>query len=222
MLGKHLVCAIALLSLVSGLSACNDDGRGGPPPSFTTQIGSDPAFDGDIALTSSNIFVVTQGMSSQVQSVFAGIDPGSFDEYRTFLDFPLGGQGGVPTDAIISAAYLDIYVNSLRPANGSLPLRIELVTFQPPTLIPSDFDTTQQPAIAFIQVNPPIIGADVGTNISVDITSLMIQAQRLGLPDLQLRIMEDLGPAIPVIMEINDTTGANRASFAPLLTVTYF
>jgi hypothetical protein len=37
-----------------------------------------------------------------------------------------------------------------------------------------------------------------------------------------VRIMEDLGPPIPVLIEIDDTTGANRALHAPLLTVTYF
>jgi hypothetical protein len=34
--------------------------------------------------------------------------------------------------------------------------------------------------------------------------------------------MEDLGPAIVGLMEINDTTGANRSLRAPVLTVTYF
>ncbi len=50
----------------------------------------------------------------------------------------------------------------------------------------------------------------------------MIEAQRLGLLDFQVRIMEDLGPAIPILLEINDTTGVNRGSLGPLLTVTYF
>jgi hypothetical protein len=50
----------------------------------------------------------------------------------------------------------------------------------------------------------------------------MIEAQRLGLLDFQVRIMEDLGPASPILMEIDDTTGADRGTFAPLLTVTYF
>jgi hypothetical protein len=50
----------------------------------------------------------------------------------------------------------------------------------------------------------------------------MVQAQRQGLVDFQVRIMEVLGPAIPVLMVIDDSTGANRTSLAPLLTVTYF
>jgi len=73
-----------------------------------------------------------------------------------------------------------------------------------------------------VQVTPPFSQADVGTNVSIDVTSLLVQAQQLQLPDFQLRILEDLGPAIPVLIEIDDATGANRASQAPLLTVTYF
>jgi hypothetical protein len=57
--------------------------------------------------------------------------------------------------------------------------------------------------------------------VSIDVTSLLVQAQQLQLPDFQVRILEVLGPAIPVLIEINDTAGANRASLAPLLTVTY-
>jgi hypothetical protein len=50
----------------------------------------------------------------------------------------------------------------------------------------------------------------------------MEEAQRRGLTDFQVRILEDLGPAIPVLMIMDDSTGANRANRAPLLTVTYF
>jgi hypothetical protein len=96
------------------------------------------------------------------------------------------------------------------------------VSFQPPTLIDTDFDRTIQPPLAFIRVTPPFYQADVGTNVSIDVTSLLVQAQLLQLPDFQLRIMEDLGPAIPVLIEIDDTIGVNRGTFAPLLTVTYF
>jgi hypothetical protein len=160
-------------------------------------------------------------MNSSVQSVLAGIDPATSDEYRAFLDFPLGGHGGIPGDAFIESAFLDIFVSSLQPNSGSLPLRIELVAFQPPILFPTDFDLTQQPALAYIQVSSEINGSDVGSNISIDVTPLMIRAQQLGLVDFQVRVLEDLGPPIPVLLEIDDTTGSNRSSFAPLLTVTY-
>jgi hypothetical protein len=218
--GFTLAIAYAAISLAG--CGGGDGGVAPPPPAVTTQILSDPGFDGDIAQTSPISFTVTQGMSPTVQSVFAGIDPVTRAEYRAFLDFPLTGTGGVPGNAIIDSAFLDIHIDSLQPTIGTLPLLIELVSFQPPTLLDTDFDRTLQPPLASIVVNPPISQADVGTNISIDVTPLMVEAQSLGLVDFQVRIMEDLGPAIPILMEIDDTTGASRNTFAPLLTVTYF
>jgi hypothetical protein len=205
------------------LAACGggDGGVAPPPPSVSTQILSDPAFDGDIQQTSLTTFTVTQGMSATVQSVFAGIDPVTLTEFRAFLDFPLGGAGGIPRTAIIERASLDIFINSLQPPTGSLPLVVELVTFQPPTLIATDFDRTIQPPLASISVNPPFTQADVGTNVSIDVTPLMMEAQNRGLNDFQVRLLEQ-GPSIPTLMEINDTTGANRPTHAPALTVTYY
>jgi hypothetical protein len=214
---------LAVACAVISLAGCGGgDGGGGPPPVFTTQILSDPGFDGDIEETSPISFTVTQGMSPTVQSVFAGIDPVALTEFRAFLDFPLTGAGGVPGTAIIDSAFLDFHVDSLQPGVGTIPILIELVSFQPPTLLATDFDRTLQPPIASVVVNPPITQADVGTNVSIDVTPLMIEAQNLGLVDFQVRIMQDLGPAIPILMEIDDTTGASRDTFAPLLTVTYF
>ena len=217
---RTLTLPIALAALLAGCGG-GDGGNAPPPPSFTTQISSDPAFDGDIQQTSPGSFVVTQGMSATVQSVFAGIDPASQTEYRAFLDFPLGGAGGIPPNAVIESASLDIFVNSLDPTTGSLPLLIELVSFQPPTLIASDFDRTAQPALAYISVNPPFTQTDVGTNVSIDVTALMVEVQNRGLNDFQVRLLEQ-GPSIPTLMEINDTTGADRPTRAPVLTVTYF
>jgi hypothetical protein len=96
------------------------------------------------------------------------------------------------------------------------------VAFQPPTLIASDFDRNQQPALASVIVTPDISSADVGKLVPIDVTALMVEAQRRGLADFQVRIMEDIGPPVPVMMIIDDSTGSNRASLAPVLTVTYF
>jgi hypothetical protein len=161
-------------------------------------------------------------MSSSVQSVFAGIDPVGGTEFRTFLDFPLTGPGGIPGKASIESASLEFYVDDLQPISGTLPIRVDLVAFQPPTLIGTDFDRTQQPALASVIVSPDISRADVSKFVPIDVTPLMREAQRQGLVDFQVRIMEDLGPAIPVMMVIDNTIGANRATYAPLLTVTYF
>jgi hypothetical protein len=208
-----------------GIAGCGGgDGSSAPPPppAITTQIQSNPALDGDIEQTSSATFAITQGMSSSVQSVFTGFNPGTLTEFRAFLDFPLSGPGGVPANAIIESAFLDIRIDSLQPSSETIPILVELVSFQPPTLIESDFDRTVQPPLAFVHAAPPFSLADVGKNVSIDVTTLMVQAQQLQLVDFQVRILEDLGPLIAALMEIDDTTGANRAAFAPLLTVTYF
>jgi hypothetical protein len=213
------------LALVCGslaLAGCGGDGDHDRAQKVTTRIYSDSSFDGDIALPPSSTYIVTQGMSPSVQSVFSGIDPGSGTEYRAFLDFPLTGSAGIPGNASIHSAVLEFYIDSLQPPTGSLPIQIDLVAFQPPTLAGTDFDTVAQPALESINVAPDFTAADVGTLVSIDVTPLMVQAQRQQLIDFQIRIMEVLGPAIPVLMEIDDSTGANRDSLAPLLTVTYF
>jgi hypothetical protein len=211
-------CGILVLSGCGG----GGDGIDSQPRTFTAQIYSDPVFDGDIEQVSPNVYTVTQGMSSSVQSVLAGIDPAGGTEFRAFLDFPLGGAGGVPGNAIIDSAFLEIYVDDLNPLSGRLPLRVDLVEFQPPTLVSTDFSRSAQPALASIVLTPDISRSDVGTYVPIDVTSLMREAQRLGVADFQVRIMEDLGPAVPVLMTIDNSTGSKRRSFAPLLTVTYF
>ncbi|HKT73023.1 MAG TPA: hypothetical protein VJQ47_09050, partial [Steroidobacteraceae bacterium] len=89
---RRPAAAIILACALFGLSACGggDGDRG--PQTFITRILSDSSYDGDIQQTGPGTYVVTQGMSSTVQSVFAGIDPGGGTEYRAFLDFPLTGQ----------------------------------------------------------------------------------------------------------------------------------
>ena len=214
--------AIGMFCAALGLTGCGGGNGNSGPRNLTTQILSDPSYDGDIEQTSSTSFTITQGMSPTVQSVLAGIDPVSLTEIRAFLDFPLTGPAGVPSNAVIESAFLEIFIDNLLPTTGSLPVLIELVAFQPPTLLGSDFDRTLQPPLAFTRIVPAIAQADVGGHISINVTSLMVQAQQLGLVDFQVRIMEDLGPAIPVLVEINDTTGVTRGAQAPQLTVTYF
>jgi hypothetical protein len=214
---------IAIACGVLSLSGCGGgDDNIDSTPTVTTQILSDSRFDGDIEKISETDFTVTQGMSSSVQTVFAGIDPVALTEFRAFLDFPLSGSGGVPANAAIDSAFLEIFVDDLQPPAGKLPLRVDLVAFQPPTLIATDFDRTAQPALASVIVTPDISSSDVGKFVPIDVTALMVEAQRRGLVDFQVRIMEDLGPPIPVLMVIDDSTGSDRASRAPLLTVTYF
>jgi hypothetical protein len=189
-----------------------------------SRILSDSARDGDIVREpTTGLFTVTQGMSSSVQSVFAGIDPDTNAEYRAFLDFPLTGAGGVPGNAVIASAILDIVINSIspQPLTGAIPIRIDLVSFQTPTLSETDFDRSLRPALATATITPPISQIDFGQHVSLDVTALMQEAQRLGLANFQIRILEDLGAASSGLIEITDTTGPNRRDLAPLLQVSY-
>src|SRR3569833_1302299 len=186
-----------------------------------TQILSDSGYDGDIEQTGPDSAVVTQGMGPNVQSVLAGIDPVSGDEFRAFLHFPLGGAGGVPANARIDSAFLEVFIDNLDPPNAVVPVRVELVSFQQP-MVATDFDRTAQPPLAFVTVSPRLGPSDVGKYVPIDVTPQMVEAQRRGLADFQVRIMEDLGPPTDGLFEIDDTTGSNRGKPAPLLTVNYF
>ena len=215
---KKLFLAALAAFMILALAGCGDDGYYNnypppPPPIFvTTTILSDPVYDGDIQrFPLTGAFFVTQGMSPSVQSVFAGIDPVSGVESRAFLDFPLTGANGVPGDAIIDSAFLDIFID--QPLTGTIPMQVDLVSFQPPNLIGTDFN---RPALATIFVSPTI---GIGGQVSINVFPLMDVAQRRGELDFQVRIVKN---ATPGLIEINDTTGAGRNSFAPLLEVTYF
>ena len=221
---KYLAAIMVFISLA--LIGCGNDHSSAPPPPPTiiTQIFSDPAVDGDILETSPTTFLITQGMIPPVQSVFAGIDPSSLQESRAFLDFPLRGPDGVPGDATIVSATLDIVINNvfLQSPTDTIPIRIELVSFPGLTLVSDHFSRTLLPAIAFTTIEPPISSADVGGHVPFDVFSLMVQAQSFGLLDFQVRILEDLVAAPPGLIEINDTTDPTiRGALAPVLQVEY-
>jgi hypothetical protein len=220
MIFKLLRLAAASSLLV--LAGCGGGGGGNDQPDIVqTQILSDSGFDGDIEQTGPDSALVTQGMGPNIQTALAGIDPVSGDEFRAFLHFPLGGAGGVPANARIDSAFLEVFVDDLQPTGAVVPVRVELVSFEQP-MVATDFDRTAQPPLAFVTLSPRLGPSDVGKYVPIDVTPLMIEAQRRGLADFQVRIMEDLGPPIDGLFAIDDTTGSNRGKTAPLLTVNYF
>jgi hypothetical protein len=223
---KTLLPAI-MVFIILALIGCGHD-HNNAQPTIIAHILSDPVFDGDILENPPGVFTITQGMTltpPAVQSVFAGVDPLTFAEYRAFLDFPLTGANGVPSNAVIVSATLDIVINSIQPPAGTIPIRIELVSIPGLTLVaPDDFSRTLLPAITFTTIVPPISSFDVGNHVAVDVTSLMVKAQNLGLLDFQVRILEDLGFVPAGTIEINDNTidQTVRGDLAPLLKVEYF
>jgi hypothetical protein len=212
--------AIGVACALLCLAGCGGDRPPVVPPPVVTHILSNPHFDGDIEQTPTS-YIVTQGMSPSVQSVLAGHDPRTRNEFRAFLNFPLGGSGGVPLHAFIDSAFLELLIDNVIPVNGRIPVRVELVAFQPPTLIGTDFDRAFLPPLGAVLVNGNVTAADIGWFVPVDVTSLMIQAQQRGLVDFQVRIMQDLGPAIFTLMVIDNPITPDRPQRAPLLTVTY-
>lgn len=210
LLGMALVLTVTLAGCGGGSDAA---------PTIVTQIFSDPNADGDIARDPGPPETFTISTASTTLGVLVGIDPLSVVEFRGFLDFPLGGAGGVPAGAIIVSATLDIFINEVivaAPATA-VPILMDLVTFQPPTLIASDFDDVALPPLASRTFD--IFTTDAGFFVPVDVTGLMQEAQRRGLPDFQVRLLLDFAAASGRI-EIDDrpTVGAT----APLLTVEYF
>ena len=216
---KKLFFAALMTFIITTLIGCGGDSHPAPQP-VVAQIFSDPAVDGDIMQYPQDIFTITQG---NTQIVYAGVDPANGAEYRAFLSFPLSGPSGVPSNAVIESASLDIVINSIypQPLNGTIPIRIDLISYPTPTLFTSDYDRAFQPALLTFTIEPPISQADFGQHVALDVTSFMLEAQRLGLPDFQVRILEDFGAASNGLIEINDTTGPNREALAPLLQVVY-
>lgn len=224
---KKLVLAALSAFMILALTACGGDGGGTiiiPPQPTTVNILSDPAFDGDIVQALTGVRTVTQGMTLSpivVQSVFAGLDPATGDEFRAFLNFNLAG---VPGNAGIDSAFLDFFIDSISPQSptGTIPLRVDLLSFQPPNLVGTNFDRTLLPVDFDLQPLATItVTATIAFNgqVTIDVTPLMVVAQDTGQLDFQVRIV---GIAAPGLIEINDTTGVDRGTLAPLLQVTFF
>ena len=214
-LGWKAWLSAALLLVVLGGCRVEYDDHHSHWQVHDAHIASDQDADGDISFSPPDIYFVSSARTTG--SVLAGIDPVFGDEFRGFLDFQLRGTHGVPLHADIDSAYLEIFINRVdEPFPGAgVSLLIDLVSFQPPVLIASDFDRSVQPPIMTLAVE--IDAADEGRIMVIDVTSLMIEAQRLDLPDFQLRFLLD-NFAGSGLVEIED----NDFATAPVLSVHYF
>ncbi len=206
---KKTVLAAIMMFLILSPIGCGHSSSS--PSIFTSFITSDAAFDGDIEDVSGSLFITR--VSGGAQSVFAGLDFIHNTEFRAFLDFPLTS---VPGNAGIDSAILDIGINSVILQSGNtIPIRIDLIDIFSSTLTTGDYSLINRPPLASITLN--IFQSDIGHFVKIDVTSLMIEAQNRGLTDFRIRILEDLGPVIPGLIEIDET-----ATAAPQLQVNYF
>ena len=212
---KITLCLLLVLAVVS-LVGCNIfiDNRDDPTPTFEVQIVSDDTADGDIELTASSMYTISSALDTG--NVLAGIDPESGDEFRGFLDFPLRGSQGVPLDATIESATLEIFISgtSVSSSDRVMPFIIDLVAFQPPVISEDDFNRLLRPTILSMPFD--FYPSDAGATVIIDVTSLMDEAQNQGLPDFQLRFLLDFS-ADSGLIEIDD----NDLETAPLLTISY-
>ena len=214
--GRIVLYTVLVLAVVA-LNGCRRDNHhhDDPLPTYHTEIISDAYADGDIGLALDDTYTVSSAIDTG--SVLAGVDPVTGEDFRGFLDFPLGGVDGIPPDAVIESATLEVYIIGMSDTlpGEIFPFLIDMVDFQPPYLIESDFSRAIQPPLLTMPVN--FYPSDFGSFVVIDVTDLVDEAQFQGLPDLQLRFLLDFS-ANSGLIEIDDADTAT----APLLKVTYY
>ena len=204
--------AILIFGIVSIIAS---GGGSSSRPVFVAGIFSDQPTDGDIAFDPFlQSYTITQG----AETLFFGIDDldPNLPEYRAFLDFPLDGSTGeevIPINASIVSATLEVFINEVSFA-PIVPVLLDLVEYPIRTpLRVEDFDSTP-----LLTRSLDFFDSDVGAYVSIDVTRLMREAQRLGLSDFQVRFVLDFVTDIGFV-GIEDRPF--DPSTAPLLTVRY-
>ena len=183
---RKLFCFFILAILAPALAGCG--GSSEAPPVFTAEILSDQPADGDIAFDPfRQVFTITNGPDT----IFFGIDDldPNLPEFRAFLTFPLDGSTGhdaVPFSATIVSATLEVFINQVSFAL-IVPTLLDLVVYPISRLRAEDFDSPPLLTQAL-----DLFASDQGSFVSIDVTFLMQEAQRLGLPDFQVRFLLDL------------------------------
>ena len=202
---------IGILGLV-GVFALVLAGCGGGDGHRTVVIQSvsDQPADGDVGFTAPATFLISQ--ANATGNVQYGISGAT--EFRAFLDFPLDGSNGggvVPLSAVIVSADIEVFVDNVS-FSSSVPTLLDLVPFSIGGLISADFNS------ALLATRTPfdIRTLDINNFVRIDVTSLMVEAQRLGMRDLQLRFLLDF-PAVAGLVMLDDGVLGR----APLLTVEF-
>jgi hypothetical protein len=209
----HKLSLLGILAVMLLTLSCNGSD---PQPVIVADIFSDQATDGDIAFDPVlQSFTITNGP----ETLFFGIDDSdqNLPEYRAFLDFPLDGSTGgevIPINARIVSATLEVFINEVSFAH-IVPTLLDLVSYPINGLRVEDFDSFP---LEEMSQSLDFFAADLGTIVSIDVTPLMQEAQRLGVPDFQVRFVLDFETDVGFV-GIEDLPF--DPSTAPLLTVRY-
>ena len=217
------ITAILALSLSGCGHSDSSDSRDSRDPRviFVAQILSDQLADGDIAFDPVlNSYTITNGPST----IFFGFDEADINvpEIRAFLDFPLDGSTNediVPANVEIVSATMEFFVNEVSFAE-TIPTLMDLVTFPIGGLTAADFNSPplQFPDGTDASLRFNFFSSDQGNYVLIDVTPLMKETQRRGLPDLQVRLLVDF-VANTGLIGIEDRP--NIAMTAPQLTVRF-
>ena len=215
---------IAVL-LILALAGCGGDHTTVAPN--VLEVLSDPTVDGDIKKDLATLIIGPPTTAANTGGVFAGIEVNPtgvpISEYRGFLIFPLGR---LPANASIQFASISIFLNNVSfgtTSTAPIPFlldSIDTILFPPP-LASSAFDEAFRTSRS---VN--FFGTDAGTFVEINVTNLLVDAQRALLPDFEVRFLfdQDLFATNPAttrgLIEIDDSP--NSSSRAPLLHVEYF
>ena len=196
---------IGILGLV-GVLALVLAGCGGEDRHHTVVIRSlsDQPVDGDIGFTAPATFTISQ--ANVTKNVLYGIDSGG-TEFRAFLDFPLDGSAGggvVPLNATIVSADIEVFVDNVS-ISPTVPTLLDLVTFPVTGLDSADFNAAPQ-----LTRSPfDILSSDINHFVRIDVTSLMVEAQRQGVSNLQLRFLLDFVAGASGLVTIDDGPRCN-------------
>ena len=160
--------------------------RPGIPGTFTATILNDPSASGDIAYDPVlNTYSPLMGQNFLLFGIDYA-DPHGL-EYRAFLDFPLDGSTGgaiIPLDAVVSYAMLRVFVNSV-DFFDTVPVLLDLVDYPLTGLEAFDFSSTPLAVRDLFY----IYTEDRDRFVDIEVTSLMQEAQVLGLSDFQIRFL---------------------------------
>ena len=209
-LGLAVILALAL-------AGCGDDDSDFQAV-FSAEILSDASVDGDLSLApGETVPLITP--ATAFNEILIGVD-GANVEYRGFVHFPFNGSTGgdrIPSDADVRFAYVEFFVSSVNFI-GTADFLMDLVSFPPP-LVPDDYfrDVT----IPLASRTFPMRSDDLNGFVRIEVTPLMREAIRLGLPDFQIRIL--LALDLPFgQFGVEDIPGGAGTFTAPLLYVEYY
>ncbi|HSL99995.1 MAG TPA: hypothetical protein VK944_07725 [Candidatus Limnocylindria bacterium] len=203
--------------LVLALSGCGGGGRD-TRTVFFAEVLSDVSVDGDLSLAPGEV-VPLLTPATAFNEILVGVD-GMGVEYRGFIHFPFDGStagDSIPSDADVRFAYLEFFVSSVNFI-GTADFLMDLVSFPPP-LVPDDYfrDVTIPLASRIF----PMRSDDLDGFVRIEITPLVREAIRLGLPDFQVRVLLDLDFTFGQF-GVEDLPGRTGTVTAPLLYVEYY